>query len=51
MPVTNDMLTGKKYQLSLYAPGKTGNYQLQLGIAAGWLPPSINMGRLKVKVH
>jgi hypothetical protein len=51
MHLVNDMLTGKKYVLDLVAPDKPGEYWLQLGVAAGWLPPAINMGRIKVQVN
>ena len=50
--IDNAVLKSEKehYSVSIQAPSEIGEYQLCLGISAGWLPPTINSNAIIVQV-
>lgn len=47
--ISNDMLN-KNLKLDIVTPNKKGNYGLYITIKTGWLPPTINSERYKIKI-
>lgn len=50
--LTNAMLqTGQHLQLTIPPPVQSGDYLLFISVSAGWLPPSINGGKIAVSIR
>ena len=45
-----DLYSGKMHSLPIICPSEPGDYQLCIAISTGWLPASMNRGRIKLHI-